>query len=300
MTYSIVARDPDTGELGVAVQSCWFGVGPIVPWARAGVGAVATQSFAELAYGPRCLDLMAAGSRATAALDQVVAGDEGSALRQVGVVDATGSVGAHTGAMCLDHAGHHEGDGYAVQANMMATDRVWPAMAEAYEATSGAALPERLLAALRAAQREGGDARGQMSAAMVVVDGERRDEPWVGVTLDVRVEEHESPLDELARLLDLAVDYGTLDAAEEALTEGRGEEALALLAPVLDRRPREGNVLLIQAGALAAVGQPEHAVEVVRTLLGVEPTWAVVLRSFVDKGMVQLPPGVDIDTLAPS
>src|SRR5262245_50929002 len=136
MTYSIVARDPDTGELGVAVQSCWFGVGPIVPWARAGVGAVATQSFAAIAYRPGCLEHMAAGSSAAAALDQVIAGDVGSALRQVGVVDAAGSVRAHTGAMCLDHAGHHEGAGYTVQANMMATDRVWPAMAEAYESTS--------------------------------------------------------------------------------------------------------------------------------------------------------------------
>jgi predicted Zn-dependent protease len=200
--------------------------------------------------------------------------------------------------MCLDHAGHHEGDGYAVQANMMATDRVWPAMAEAYESASGA-LAERLLAALRAAQREGGDARGQMSAAMAVVDGERRDEAWAGVTLDVRVEQHDAPLDELARLLDLATDYGAIDGAEEALTEGRADEALGLLAPVLARLPREGNALLVQAGALAATGQPDAAVEVLRTLLAAQPTWAVVLRSFVAKGMVSLPPGVDIDALAP-
>jgi predicted Zn-dependent protease len=139
-----------------------------------------------------------------------------------------------------------------------------------------------------------------MSAAMVVVDAERRDEPWAGVTLDVRVEEHDSPLDELARLLSLAADYGTLDAAEEALTAGRGDEALALLAPVLDRRPQEGNVLLLQAGALAAAGQPDAAVETLRRLVAAQPSWAVVLRSFVAKGMVQLPAGIDIDTLAPS
>ena len=171
MTYSIVARDPATGELGVAVASCMFAVGSLVPWARAGVGAVATQAFGEVAYGPRCLDLLAADVGAETALAGLREADALSALRQVAVVDSNGAVASFTGDMCIDHAGHLVVDGYSVQANMMANDRTWPAMADAFGASREQPLGTRMLMALRAAQDEGGDTRGQMSAAMVVVDG---------------------------------------------------------------------------------------------------------------------------------
>jgi uncharacterized Ntn-hydrolase superfamily protein len=169
VTYSIVARDPQTGLLGVAVQTAMFAGGASVPWARAGVGAVAAQAIAEPTCGPRCLDAIQAGASAQAALAQAQAADEAALLRQVGVVAADGSVAAMTGEWCIDHAGHLLGDGFAVQANMMASPAVWPAMAEAF-GQSPEPFPRRLLAALEAGQAAGGDARGMMAAALVVVE----------------------------------------------------------------------------------------------------------------------------------
>src|SRR4051812_1687797 len=170
MTYSIVARDPDTGELGVAVQTCMLAVGAIVPWARAGVGAVATQAFAEAAYGPRCVDALAGGANALDALAAAQAEDTNAVLRQVGVVGADGSAAAVTGDLCVDHAGHIVGDGFTVQANMMTSTDVWPAMADAFVTTRDS-LARRLVAALAAGDAAGGDARGRMSAAVLVVEG---------------------------------------------------------------------------------------------------------------------------------
>jgi uncharacterized Ntn-hydrolase superfamily protein len=219
VTYSIVARDPATGELGVAVQTCMFDVGAIVPWARAGVGAVATQATADPAYGWRCLDMLERGVDAAQALDDARAADPGAMMRQVGVVDAAGNASAFTGEFCIDHAGHRLGPGYAVQANMMASPDVWPAMADAYEAERGP-LAERLLAALRAAESAGGDARGCMSAAMLVVDGMRWKHPREGVVVDVRVDRHDAPVDELARLLTARDAYAGHSAAVDALFAG--------------------------------------------------------------------------------
>src|SRR5215212_7637491 len=196
-TYSIVARDRATGELGVAVQSHWLSVGSIVTWARPGVGAVATQSFAEPAYGPRLLDRLAAGERPGAALKELLESDAQERFRQVAVVDVAGTTAVHTGEGCITHAGHVEGEQYSAQANMMASAEVWPAMAEAFQSSDGS-LPTRLLAALRAGEEAGGDVRGRQSAAMLVVPAEG--DPWRTVA-DVRVDDHPEPLDELARLL---------------------------------------------------------------------------------------------------
>ena len=294
MTYSIVARDGMTGELGAAVASCMFAVGSLVPWARAGVGAVATQAFGEIGYGPRCLNLLAAGVNPEIALADVQAADGLSALRQVAVIDGTGAVASHTGDLCVDHAGHYVGDGYGVQANMMASDRVWPAMAEAYELSPGP-LGTRMLSALRAAQTEGGDARGQMSAAMVMVDGTRRDEAWAGVTVDIRVDRHPAPLDVLAHLLDDAIAHGAYGGAVEALIDGRTEDSLRLLEQALRALPGESNFEFLRAGALAGAGRGNEAAKTLRALLGANPSWATVVRSFVAKGLIALPGEVDID-----
>jgi uncharacterized Ntn-hydrolase superfamily protein len=183
-TYSIVARDPATGELGVAVQSHWFSVGPIVPWAEAGVGAVATQSFVDPSYGPLGLDLMRAGKSATEALSGLVESDAHPEVRQVAMIDARGNVAAHTGANAIIAAGHQTGENYSVQANLMESSTVWPAMADAFETASGD-LAERLLAALEAAEAEGGDIRGRQSAALLVVSGEPTGRPWVDRTFDL-------------------------------------------------------------------------------------------------------------------
>ena len=200
MTYSIVARDKDTGELGVAVQSHYFQVGPVVPWAIAGVGAVATQSMLNISFGPLGLDYMRAGYTAEQTLKALLAGDTEPERRQVALVDAAGNVATHTGAKCIPAAGHRAGDGFSVQANLMEKDTVWDAMFEAYSAGTEP-LAERMLAAMDAAEAEGGDIRGKQSAAMLVVTGKPSGRSWDDRTVDLRVEDSPEPLPELRRLL---------------------------------------------------------------------------------------------------
>ncbi len=296
MTYSVVARDPESGQLGVAVQTCWFSVGAIVPWAVAGVGAVATQAMVEVAYGPRCLDKLDAGLDAGRALDAVRADDDGSALRQVAVVDGTGGVSAFTGASCIDHAGHSVGDGYSVQANMMASADVWPAMADAYETATGS-FPERLLGTLRAGERAGGDARGAMSAAMLIVKGDRQNHPWEGKVVDIRVDHDDRPLDELGRLLVVADAFGRIEASEEALFGGDPVGALREVETALGRLPGDENARFLRAGALIYSGRSDAGLEELRSLIATRPSWGVVIRSFVAKELLPMPDGVDIDDL---
>ncbi len=201
MTYSIVARDAATGMLGVAVQSHYFGVGRVVTWAEAGVGAVATQSLPEVSYGPRGLELMRGGMPAKVALATLVARDPQAMVRQVAMIDARGEVAAHTGAACIAKAGHALGSQVSVQANLMEKDTVWGAMLAAYEASHGEDLALRLLAALDAAEHEGGDLRGKQSAAILVVSGTRSEAPWDQRLVDLRVDDHPDPLAEIRRLL---------------------------------------------------------------------------------------------------
>lgn len=296
MTYSIVARDADTGQLGVAAQSCYFALGAVLPWARAGVGAVATQSMVDPGYGPRCLDLLAGGVGAAVALAQVRAADEGREVRQVGVVDASGAVSSFTGSSCIDHVGHTEGDGFSAQANMMAGPGVCEAMGHAFTSTSGS-LATRLVAALVAAEGMGGDARGQMSAALIVVQGERPEHPWQGVLTDVRVDHHPDPLGELARLAKVAEAYHLCDVAEEALVAGDAAAALAGSAAGLALLPGEGNLLLSHIGALIGVGRIDEAAVEVQKLVATRPSWEGVLRSLSQRGLVPLPEGVTLDGL---
>jgi uncharacterized Ntn-hydrolase superfamily protein len=296
VTYSIVARDPETGQLGVAAQSCYFALGAVLPWARAGVGAVATQSMVDPGYGPRCLDLLAGGVGAAAALAQVRAADEGREVRQVGVVDASGAVSSFTGSLCIDHVGHTEGDGFSAQANMMAGPGVCEAMGHAFTSTSGS-LATRLVAALVAAEGMGGDARGQMSAALIVVEGERPEHPWQGVLTDVRVDHHPDPLGELARLTKVAEAYHLCDVAEEALVAGAAAAALAGSAAGLALLPGEGNLLLGHIGALILVGRIDEAAVEVQQLVAARPSWEGLLRALTQRGLVPLPEGVTLDGL---
>src|SRR5437764_289340 len=206
MTYSLVARDPETGDLGVAVQSHYFSVGSVVSWAEPGVGAVATQSFVEVSYGPRGLELMRAGRSAAGALGELVDRDEGEASRQVAMIDAGGRVAVHTGHSCIAEAGHRVGTQMSAQANMMRGPTVPGAMVDAYSSMTGD-LADKLLAALDAAEAEGGDVRGRQSAALVVVGGRRTDRPWAHRPFDLRVEDHPDPLGELRRLVGLRRAY---------------------------------------------------------------------------------------------
>ena len=207
VTYSIVARDEETGELGVAVQSRAFNTGAACAWATPGVGAVATQSFTERRYGPCGLDLMAHGHSPRDALDELLREDDLREVRQVAVLDAAGATAAHTGADCIRHAGDLSMTNVSVQGNMLRSDDVWPAMAHAFEATAGT-LAERLLAALDAAEAAGGDFRGRQAAGLVVVGGEIEERPTYQRVFDLRVDDHPEPLAELRRLHRLAAAYG--------------------------------------------------------------------------------------------
>src|SRR5579864_2634822 len=225
MTYSIVARDHATGQLGIAVQSHWFSVGTVVTWAEPGVGAVATQSFAEPAYGPKGLALMRLGVDASTALHALLAGDSLEARRQVAMVDAGGNAAVHTGAACIAEAGHVTGDGVSAQANMMRSSAVWPAMLEAYASAAGE-LSERLMAALDAGEAAGGDVRGRQSAAMLIVAGTSSGQPWRERVIDLRVEDSDDPLGELRRLLSVQRGYAHMELAEQRELEGDVESSL--------------------------------------------------------------------------
>ncbi|HUY74929.1 MAG TPA: DUF1028 domain-containing protein [Candidatus Dormibacteraeota bacterium] len=224
MTYSIVARDQDSGELGVAVQSHYFQVGPVVPWARSGVGAVATQSQVNVSFGPLGLDLLQAGHTAEQALKALLAGDPGAESRQVAIVDAAGNVAAHTGSKCIPAAGHRAGDGFSCQANLMERATVWDAMCAAYT-SARVPLAERMMAALEAAEAEGGDIRGRQSAAMLVVSGTPTGRSWEDRVIDLRVEDAPDPLAELRRLLRLKRAYMTSTDADRLEELGDQEAA---------------------------------------------------------------------------
>ncbi len=224
-TYSIVARDPDTGQLGVAVQSHWFSVGPLVAWAESGVGAVATQSFIDPNYGPLGLELMKAGRTAQEAMDALVNTDEGKDVRQVGMIDKDGNTAVFTGNSTIPYAGHKMGKNYSVQANLMEKSTVWDAMAHAFESSEGD-LAEKLLVALEAAQNEGGDIRGRQSAAILVVSGEATGFPWVDRIFDLRIADHPTPVKELRRLVQLKRAYLKLNEGDEWVTEHQMEKAV--------------------------------------------------------------------------
>lgn len=248
-TYSIVARDAETGQFGVAVQTHQIGVGRLVPWLLPGVGAVATQSLVNISFGPMALSMLREGVGAAKVIDALVAGDENASRRQVAVVDAKGQSAAWTGGGCIAEAGHVAGEGFSVQANMMTNASVMLAMAEAYEQASGD-LAQRMMAALQAAQSEGGDIRGMQSAALVVVPG-RVDVPAWTTVYDLRVDEHETPVDELARLVRLRHAQSSDEKGYEALNDGRKEEAIKFWARARDAAPELEELAFWQAVRLA-------------------------------------------------
>ena len=285
-TYSIVARDPATGEMGVAVQSHWFAVGSIVTWAEAGVGVVATQSLVEPAYGPKGLELMRQGTPAPKALAQLIAADTGRNGRQVAMIDATGAVDAYTGPGAIAAAGHHVGAQYSVQANMMGKPTVWPAMAKAFEAAGGS-LADRLIAALEAAEGEGGDVRGRQSAAIVVVKAKGTGKPWVGGDrlFDLRVDDHPQPVAELKRLVRLQKAYAHANRGDELMTEKKVEEALQEYAASAQIAPEIVELPFWQAVTLASIGKEAEAAPIFTAVFAKEPAWAELLGRLPAAGL---------------
>ncbi len=284
-TYSIVARDPATGLLGVAVQSHWFSVGSMVTWAEAGVGAVATQSFVDPAYGPRGLELMRGGLSPEQALAALTSVDESREVRQVAFVDAAGRVAAHTGSRCIREAGHHVGNGFSVQANMMLNDRVVPAMATAYEAATGD-LAERMLQALEAAERAGGDIRGRQSAAMLIVKGASSGRPWDDRVLELRVEDHPDPLAELRRLLTVHRAYERMNAGDLAVEKGDLDLAKAEYAAAAALLPGSLEVQYWAAVTLATVGELDAALPTFRAVFAADPNWIELTRRLTAPGII--------------
>lgn len=276
-TYSIVARDPATGELGVAVQSHWFNVGAMVPWAEAGVGAVATQSFVDPSYGRLGLDLMRAGKSAPEALKALLAADPERETRQVAMVDAKGRVAVHTGGQCIAEAGSEAGDGFSCQANMMGKASVWPAMARAYRGTKGD-LADRLLAALRAAEAEGGDFRGRQAAAILVVPGKSEGRPWAERSFDLRVEDHPDPVVELGRLAKLQRAYLLMNDGDGFAAANKWKEAKDAYEAAAALAPHIAELPFWKAVGLTMAGRLEEALPVFKAVFKQEPVWRGAVR----------------------
>jgi len=286
-TYSIVARDSVTGDMGVAVQSHWFSVGPVVPWARSGVGAVATQSLVLKSYGPLGLDLMEEGMSAREALEKLVEEDEHSDVRQVAMVDVEGNAAAHTGDSCIAFASHRTGKGYSVQANMMLTDTVVPAMAQAYETAQGD-LADRMLAALEAAQRAGGDIRGSQSAAILIVRGAASDEPWNDVVMDLRVEDAPRPLEELARLVTLQRAYDYENLGDEAMAENNLKDAMEAYGEAAKLAPDNLELAFWQGVSLINVGRDDEGVTIIKSVVERDANWKELLRRLPAAGLLSV------------
>jgi len=271
-TYSIVARDPATGQLGVAVQSHWFSVGSLVTWAEAGVGAVATQSFVDPAYGPLGLELMRAGKTAKQALGGLLKSDPGEAVRQVAMIDAKGNVTAHTGSKCIPGAGHIVGENFSVQANLMLNDKVWPAMAEAYKNTIGD-LADKMLAALVAAQSAGGDIRGKQSAAILIVSGASTGRPWVDRVMELRVEDHPEPLKELRRLVNVHRAYQRMNAGDLAMEHNDIDKALREYGAAQTMMPDNLEMTYWTAVSLVNAGKLDESLPLFKKVFAGDRNW---------------------------
>jgi len=284
-TYSIVALDETTGELGVAVQSHWFSVGFLVPWAKAGVGAVATQSFVKVDYGPDGLQLMESGITAVDALKTLTSKDEGEAVRQVGMIDIKGNVAAHTGSRCIKYAGHIVGENYSVQANMMANGTVPKAMAVAFEKTKGD-LADRMMAALEAAEAEGGDIRGKQSAAMVIVSGEPSGVDWKDTKLSLRIEDHPTPLIELKRLIRVHRAYQHANMGDHYMETEEIDKALIEYSKAAEYYPENPELPYWSAIALANGGRLEEALPVFQSVFQRNPDLKTMTPRLVKSGLL--------------
>jgi uncharacterized Ntn-hydrolase superfamily protein len=287
MTYSIVARDKSTGLLGVAVQSHYFSVGSVVTWARAGVGAVATQSFAEPSYGALGLELMSSGKSAADALNSLLSIDPMRELRQVAMVDSRGNVAVHTGKECIPWAGHATGEGFSVQANLMSNDTIWGAMKDAYQANLSPPFAERLAQTLLAAERAGGDIRGSQSAAILIVEPTVYPNAWMGRVLELRVEDHPNPVEELIRLIKLKRAYEWADKGEQLLLEGKYDESLKAYEESVKFAELD-ELKYWRAISLLRVKRKDEAQKILDELYAKSQNWKTLTQLMVWSGRLKL------------
>ncbi len=279
-TYSIVARDSVTGDIGVAVQSHWFSVGSTVSYAKAGVGAVATQSLVNPSYGPKGLTLMSQGLSPQQALEVLLANDEGEMYRQVAFINTKGEVATHTGNLCIAEAGHQQGKNFSVQANMMLNASVWNAMANAFETTNGS-LSERMLASLKAAENEQGDIRGKQSAAILIVKGEATGNSWVDTIMDLRVEDHENPIEELERLIKIHKAYDFMNQGDLAMEKGDSTKAESLYLNAQNLFPENLEMQYWYAINLLNNKEYSKAAPILKSIFNQDNNWRILTSRLV-------------------
>ena len=277
-TFSIVARDSVTGEMAVAVQSHWFSVGTAVSWAEAGVGAVATQSFVNKSFGIRGLDLLRRGLTAQEALDALLKDDEGREVRQVAIVDTKGNVATHTGKGCIQYATQIKGKQFSVQSNMMLTGDVSKAMASAFESSRSRPLAEKMLLALEAAQKAGGDIRGQQSAALIVVPGKSEGRPWDERTVDLRVDDNKEPIKELRRLYTAHLAYEHMNNGDLATEKNDMVKAMNEYNAAMQLMPSNLEMQYWTAITLANNKQVDKALPILKRVFSADKNWKELTR----------------------
>jgi uncharacterized Ntn-hydrolase superfamily protein len=285
-TFSIVARDEKTGELAVGVQSHWFSVGTAVPWAEAGVGAVATQSFVDKSYGIKGLELLKKGFTAQQALDSLTKADAGREVRQVAIIDSKGNVAAHTGKNCIQYASHIVGKNYSVQSNMMLGSKVCENMQKAFEASAGKPIAERVLIALEAAQKAGGDIRGMQAAALIVVSGDKNIEPWNARTVDLRVDDAKQPLNELRRLYNVHLAYQHMNNGDLAVEKNNMQLAMEEYGAAMKMFP--GNVEMQYWTAITLINNKDlnKGISMLKKIFAADKNWKELTRRLPPVGLL--------------
>ena len=286
-TFSIVAIDKEAGEMGVAVQSHWFSVGSIVAWAEPGVGAIATQSLVNVSFGPRGLELLKSGKMPQEVLQELLNSDDGQAFRQVSIINTNGDVSTHTGEKCIADASHITGDGYSVQANMMLNDKVVPAMSEAFKNSTGP-LAERMIEALKAAQKAGGDIRGQQAASLLIVKTKSTGKIWEDRLIDLRVEDHPEAVNEIARLLKVFRAYEHMNNGDLAIEKNNEEMALQEYHAAQEMFPDNLEMQYWTAVSLANIGKIDDALDIFKTVFKTDRNWHTLTSRIVENGMLKV------------
>jgi uncharacterized Ntn-hydrolase superfamily protein len=275
-TYSIVARDPKTGLIGIGVQSHWFSVGSVVPWAESGVGVVATQSLVNKSFGLRGLDLLKQGKTPQEAIDILISDDDGRDVRQLAILDNKGGISTYTGKKCIKYAGHKVGDNYSVQANMMLSEKVCPAMAKSFEKHDYLKLPERIIKSLEAAESVGGDIRGKQSAALLIVKDKPIENKWEDPLIELRIEDHSEPLKELNRLLKISRAYEHMNNGDLAIEKGDMAKALEEYNKAQKMFPENLEMVFWTAVSLANQNQVEKALNLFKDIFKKDKNWCLL------------------------
>jgi len=286
-TYSIVAFDEKTGDMGVAVQSHWFSVGTIVTWGEAGVGVVATQSFVNPAFGPGGLDLLRKGKTPQEAVNELLKSDEGREFRQLAILDSKGNAASFTGKLCIQPAGNIVGKNFSVQANLMSNDKIWPAMAEAFQKSKGS-LAEKMLLALEAAEKAGGDVRGKQSAALLVVRANSTGKVWEDRLVDIRIDDSSAPLPELRRLLKVHRAYEHMNNGDLAVEKNDMDKAMMEYSSAMKMFPDNLEMKYWTAVALANKGMMKEAVPMFKEIFKRDKNWKDLTPRLLPNGLLKV------------